>query len=246
MPILLTKTEQKIRDLALSKLGCGYIYGATGWVCTPARRQQQATKYPQYTDNILGIGKKWDGKVCYDCAQLTKAAATAGNITLPSGATSQWNSNVWKKKGIIAEMPERICFVFRQSGTSMQHTGLYIGDGEVVEARGTDRGVIISAFSSYPWTHYALPAYSDATTVSDIPAMPSLTENALYDAEVINVKEGLNFRTSPINVTNTIMLLLLGSVVEVLQENCGNGFSKVRYQGIVGYCTRNYLYKLDN
>lgn len=57
MPIWVTNTEQKIRDLALSKRGCGYIYGATGWVCTPALRQQQATKYPEYAGLILSTGK---------------------------------------------------------------------------------------------------------------------------------------------------------------------------------------------
>lgn len=184
--------------------------------------------------------------MCYDCAQLTKVAAAAGGITLPSGATSQWNSDVWQKKGIIGDMPERICFVFRQSGAKMQHVGVYISNGEVVEARGTAQGVIISAFGSYPWTHYGLLAYTDGVNVADIPVMPMPSESVLYDAEVINVKEGLNFRTSPVNATNTIMLLPLGAVVEVLQDNCGNSFAKVRYWGRFGYCIRSYLMQLDD
>ena len=31
---------------AVSLVGCGYIYGATGWICTRTRLDQQARQYP--------------------------------------------------------------------------------------------------------------------------------------------------------------------------------------------------------
>ena len=33
---------------AISLVGCGYIYGATGWICTPSRLAQQEKQYPSF------------------------------------------------------------------------------------------------------------------------------------------------------------------------------------------------------
>ena len=60
---------------ALALVGCGYIYGATGWICTRARMEQQMRQYPTYAGQIERYGKKWLGKPCYDCAQLTRDVA---------------------------------------------------------------------------------------------------------------------------------------------------------------------------
>ncbi len=65
---------KRIAEFAASKLGCGYVYGATGWICSKARREQQAQQYPDQAGNILGVCAKWDGVQCYDCAQLTRRA----------------------------------------------------------------------------------------------------------------------------------------------------------------------------
>lgn len=62
---------------ALALVGCGYIYGATGWICTRARMEQQMRQYPTYAGQIERYGKKWLGKPCYDCAQLTRARCQA-------------------------------------------------------------------------------------------------------------------------------------------------------------------------
>ena len=81
--------------------------------------------------------------------------------------------------------------------------------------------------------------------VYDGDAPTAVTPEPLYQAEVINVNIGLNLRTSPVNATNTILLIPKGGVVDVLQDNCGNGFAYVRYFGTLGYCTRSYLMQLD-
>ena len=38
---------------ALALVGCGYIYGATGWICTRARMEQQMRQYPAYAGQIV-------------------------------------------------------------------------------------------------------------------------------------------------------------------------------------------------
>lgn len=106
---------------------------------------------------ILNVGSKWDGKQVWDCAQFTRAALKNDGVDLVSGATSQWNSDAWQVKGTIGNIQNDICCVFRQSGSKMQHTGLFIGNNIVIHAKGTKYGVIRDSLDSYPWTHWALP-----------------------------------------------------------------------------------------
>lgn len=143
---------------ARSKIGQGYIYGAKGQICTAAFRQQQARQYPDQAQNILVIGAKWDGRPVWDCAQLTRYAAKAAGVELPSGATSQWRKAQWKRKGTIDTIPENeVVYLYKQKGTIMQHTGIALGDGTCVHARGTAYGVVHQPVRDYPWTHWASP-----------------------------------------------------------------------------------------
>ena len=144
---------------ARSRVGCGYVYGATGWLCTAERRAQQAVQYPEYAKNILTTAAKWDGKICYDCAQLVKAGLRQAGITVPSGATSQWKADVWAEKHKISEtgVPDRFCILFRADGEVMQHVGFHVGGGNTIDARGSAQGVIESTLGHYSWTHWAVP-----------------------------------------------------------------------------------------
>ena len=150
--------EREAAAFALGKVGQGYIYGARGQICTAAFRQQQARQYPEQARYILEVGKKWDGVPVWDCAQLTRYAAKAAGVTLPSGATSQWKKGPWKRKGTMSAMPQgQVLFLYRESGGRMQHTGLALGDGTCVHARGTAYGVVRQPVSGYAWTHWASP-----------------------------------------------------------------------------------------
>jgi hypothetical protein len=132
----------KAAVFALSKVGQGYIYGAKGQTCSAAFRRQQAAQYPDQAQTIMTTGAKWDGRPVWDCAQLT----------------SQWRKGPWKRKGTIDTLPEgEVVYLYRQKGTIMQHTGLALGDGTCVHARGTAYGVVRQPVSAYPWTHWASP-----------------------------------------------------------------------------------------
>ncbi len=151
-------TGDRAAAFARSKIGQGYIYGAKGQTCTSSFRRQQAQQYPAQAQNILVTGAKWDGRPVWDCAQLTRYAAKAAGVELPSGATSQWRKVKWKRKGTIDTVPENeVVYLYRKKGYIMQHTGLALGDGTCVHARGTAYGVVRQPVSAYPWTHWASP-----------------------------------------------------------------------------------------
>lgn len=67
-----------------------------------------------------------------------------------------------------------------------------------------------------------------------------------YRAKVVNVKTSLNLRRTPEKIEgNTVLFIPLGEMVDVLEDNCGNGFLRVRYGTVEGYCTRSYLMQLE-
>ena len=178
-----------IAKAALSRVGLGYIYGATGWVCTEARLQAQAKQYPAYADKIFYYGRKyWLNKVCYDCAQLTRRAAKDAGYSFVSGANSQWNMDIWSQKGTIDTLPdEKAIFLFVMDKVTgrMKHVAVTVGEGyEVqagyeVEARGHAYGVVKRKIADCAFTHWARLRDIDGD-VKD-PPLPILRKGARGD-----------------------------------------------------------------
>ncbi len=124
----MTKAD-KLKAWALSQVGSPYVMGGTGQRCTPAYRRARAEQYPASAAAIrrncpVMSGKqsscggcKYDGKPCYDCAQLVRRGCAAAGIegVNISGATSQWNKGDWLRKGDVADAPAgQVCILFRQ------------------------------------------------------------------------------------------------------------------------------------
>ena len=170
-----------VRVWCAQRVGCPYIYGATGKACTPSYREARMAQYPAYAEKIKRncprlSGKattcadcKWydpeagEGKLAYDCAQLSRWAMDAVGISLVSGANSQWVKTTWAQKGKIADLPndlfEKVFLVFRydEDKKGMGHVGIYQGDGTVIHAKGHDYGVVRQPLSETSFTHYAMP-----------------------------------------------------------------------------------------
>lgn len=184
----MTKAE-KLRAWALAQVGSPYVMGGTGQRCTPAYRRARAKQYPGSAAAIRSncpvmrgkqttcTGCKYDGKLCYDCAQLVRRGCAAAGIdgVNISGATSQWNKGDWLRKGSIQDAPDdQVCILYREDKPGiMGHTGIALGDGTVVHASGHDAGVIHTAISAGRWTHYAIPKGLDEATDAEPAEQPS-------------------------------------------------------------------------
>lgn len=172
----MTKAETVCNE-ARQRIGCPYVMGGTGKVCTPSYREARAAQYPLYAQKIRdncprlkgGASScsacKWadpetgKGKLCYDCAQLVRACFAAVDIPLVSGANSQWKKTRWAEKGSIDQMPMgKVCIVFRNDGDHMGHVGIYMGDGTVTHARGHAYGVVNEPLESIKLTDYGIPS----------------------------------------------------------------------------------------
>lgn len=62
-----------------------------------------------------------------------------------------------------------------------------------------------------------------------------------YRGVVTGVNVGLNLRTSPQLVNNTILLIPGGKEVEVFPALASGSFAYVQYAGLTGYCTASYI-----
>lgn len=188
----MTKAEI-VRAWCEQRVGCPYIYGGTGKPCTPAYREARMNQYPAYAAKIKRncprlSGKatscadcKWadpetgEGKLAYDCAQLSRWAMDAVGISLVSGANSQWQKTKWAMHGDLADLPNdlfgKVFLVFRYDADKggMGHVGIYQGDGYVIHAKGHDYGVVRQKLSDVKFTHWGLPMglYEEEISVAD-------------------------------------------------------------------------------
>lgn len=217
---------------ALAHVGDGYIWGATGWKCTETRREQQAKQYPEYRKNIMDIGAKWDGNMCWDCATFVRACAKAGGVVLPSGATSQWKKGEWGEKGTIDQLPAgKVTMLYREKGGKMQHTGLYLGDGTVADARGTKYGVLHGEIGKYAWTHYAIPKEW----------LEEKERGASVQKMEVTAESGgtVNMRAKPDKGGSIVAKVPLRTEIDVLAMD--GEWATVMFEGLTGYMMAQYL-----
>ena len=178
----LTKTDIVV-NVANACMGWSYVWGGAGQSCTPANRQAYADRTACPSGEKTEIvrkcqvlaakrdsceGCKWypGGRTLFfDCRGFTRWVLSKVGINLQgAGATSQYNTDSnWVSKGLIKDMPaDKVCCVFMKSGNTMSHTGLYIGNGQIIHCSGE---VKRDTTSNAKWTHYGQPKGLDSVLV---------------------------------------------------------------------------------
>ena len=139
--------------------GWGYIYGTYGNVLTENLLQDRAAVFgSEVTDYMDFIRQNWLGKRTADCVGLIKGYgwydSASGEIRVGTngmmdvGANAMFaNATVKGKIDTIPEVPGLAVWV---DG----HIGIYIGNGEVIEAMNTLRGVTRTQLAGREWTHW--------------------------------------------------------------------------------------------
>ena len=144
--------------------GWGYVWGSFGYVLTEDQFQQLKAQYPEMVggyENI--IRSKWLGGRTTDCVGLIKSYGwfdpnelkiRYGTNGMPDiGANAMYhNATV---KGTIDTIPEVPGLAVWCNG----HIGVYVGHGEVVEARGTSSGVVRTKLAERHFTHWLQVPY---------------------------------------------------------------------------------------
>ena len=191
----------------------GYIWGQSGSLWTEAR-QKAATR-----EQTVKYGAKWIGHYVADCSGMFSWAFRKLGGYMYHGSNTMWKSYMTAKgalsKGRRTDGQELKpgTAVFKNSGTNYYHVGLYIGNGMVIEARGTSSGVVTSAVSAWTaWGEMKGVDYSDVA--SDDPVnQPAPTE----DNSALGIR--LLKRTSPYMRGDDVKALQ--SMLNVLGFDCG-------------------------
>jgi hypothetical protein len=131
----------------------GYIYGAAGVLWTLARQNATTNEMAQK------YGYRWIGHHVEDCSgAFTRAFKELGGY-MYHGSNTMYNSYC-TAKGKLAKgkrtdgnelKPGTAVFVWKEADKKWGHVGLYIGNGEVIEAASTQKGVIKSKVTDSKW-----------------------------------------------------------------------------------------------
>ena len=167
----MSKTAVGLAAWARGKLNGAYWYGTYGRLCTQSLLDAKARQYPaHYTANRMPRYKRdiAEKKRAFDCVGLIKAYLWSD----PPGGTPKYNAaqdvsaNMMRaRSGVkpIGSIPDEPGLLVFFDG----HVGVYIGGGQVVEARGSDYGVVKTALKSRPWTSWGRCPW---VSYSDTPA----------------------------------------------------------------------------
>ena len=167
---------QQLVELARKEAGGAYVFAALGEKCTPGNRTTYANRKPAHAQAIIKAcqvlngtkhscaGCRYNGKRIFDCRGFTSVMLkeATGRYLKGGGATTQWkDESNWVEKGKLATLPEKPCVLFNRSKTSpgvMSHTGLYLGNGVVIQSGGYGgTGVHMGPLHKNYWTDWAIP-----------------------------------------------------------------------------------------
>ena len=155
----------------------GYIWGAAGILWTSSRQRQKVdymvSKYgtswqtngEAKSDNYYSaakIGSKWIGHYVADCSglfawafkELGGAIAHGSNSIFDRYCSSKGKLKDGKRTDGKPLLPGTAVFVYKAERDNRSHIGLYVGDGIVIEAAGTNDGVITSSVDHRKWAEW--------------------------------------------------------------------------------------------
>lgn len=175
----MAKTATGLIEYAKAQLGRPYWYGAFGQAASKEFYEQKKRQYPtRYQWEYNGETAK-----VHDCVGLIKGYLWGNG---PEDTTPIYNADqdksanamytACKTKGELSTMPDVPGLLVFYDG----HVGIYIGGGEVIEARSRRYGVIKTKLAARPWTKWGYCPYVTYETAEKMlaVALPVLKKGA--------------------------------------------------------------------
>jgi len=136
--------------------------------------------------------------------------------------------------------------VFVLKGTSNRsHVGLYIGNGIVIEASGTQAGVITTKVDNTKWSEWGELKgvnYGSSSTPTVTPTQSNNTNNNTNTntntKSAVVTGTRLALRSAPSTSASILTRVNTGERVQLLDDT---EWVKVKYQGKTGYMMAKYL-----
>ena len=198
-----TQTASDFIDFLKSRVGCGYVLGTYGQICTQQLLENRAVADPENGSSYyLGDCARWMGKLVTDCSGLIEWFLLKQGVSncdsYSGGMYKQWCSERSTSISIMPRIPG--IAVFKRNDKGVYHVGIYVGKDRVIEAKGAMYGVVVSQFSAddewnawgyLDWLNYdlqdsdvtQLPIVADALTYGPLPGYPDIRTSAAEEVE---------------------------------------------------------------
>lgn len=159
----------------------GYVWGTYGKVLDDALFDAKLEQYPDHVGVYEDfIRDNWLGGRVADCIGLIKGYCwfdpVTGNVNYAVNGMPDINADYMAssvaEKGTIDTIPEVPGLAVWFPG----HIGVYIGNGKVIEAKGTKIGVVETELSAGAWTHWIKIPYINYIEETTEPEEPEAME----------------------------------------------------------------------
>ena len=188
-----TQTASDLIDFLKSRVGCGYVLGTYGQICTSQLLQNRAVADPENgTAYYLGDCARWLGKLVTDCSGLVEWFLLKRGVTncdsYSGGMYKHWCSTRSTDINTMPRIPG--VAVFKRNSGGIYHMGIYVGKDRVIEAKGAMYGIVVTQFSTGSWNAWGyldwldydliennvsqLPLVADALTYGPLPGYPDI------------------------------------------------------------------------
>ena len=139
--------------------GWGYVWGTYGNVLTDSLFDYKLEQYPDGVGNYEDfIEANWLGGRTTDCVGLIKGYGWLDPDTLSIGYATNgmpdYGANQMYRSASVSGTIDTIPEIPGLAVWCDGHIGVYIGDGEVIEAMGTKYGVVKTKLADRNWTHW--------------------------------------------------------------------------------------------
>lgn len=186
-------------------------------------------------------GSRWIGHWVTDCSGLFAWAFKELGGYMYHGSNTMWNKYCTArgkleggKRADGQELKPGTAVFVLKNGSDRSHVGLYVGGGIVIEASGTQTGVITSQITNKKWAEWGELKGVDYGATST-PATPAEVEKYDKTATVNDVKVAL--RSAPSTKSTVLLRVDKGATVQVEEEE----WTKVSYKGKQGYMMTKFL-----
>lgn len=219
----------------------GYIWGTAGVKWTQAK--QDALDKTTDADRAMGrkYGKKWIGHYVADCSGLFTWAFKQLGGYMYHGSNTMWDKYCTNQGELVNGkrddgkelQPGTAVFTRNKTTGKRGHVGLYVGDGQVIEAAGTQEGVTTSKVTG-KWTEWG--ELKDVDYEGGDEPVPK--------GYAIVTGKRLALRSAPTTSANVILRVDTGEKVK-LETPPPDEWEYVSYNGKKGWMMKKFLKESD-
>lgn len=228
----------------------GYIYGKTWEKWTAAKQEAYEKAYSGDSDRQMSCqyGSKWIGHYVTDCSGLFAWAFKQLGGEMYHGSNTMWlkwcTSKGTLKNGKRTDgkelLPGTAVFTYNKKTGKRGHVGLYIGNGQVIEAQGTKAGVVKSAVTLDKWVEWGeLKGVNYKGGDQPMPDPTPAPEPTPEKGYAIVTGTKLALRQGPGTDCAVITRAATGSKVKIVTPP--SDWEYVEYNGKKGYMMKKYL-----